>query len=625
MSAIIHQRKSAVLSRGYGTEVMIKVGLVQIGEDFGGQYYLPYSVGLLQAYAQKKLKGSFEFLTPVYKRLPIDEIVDYFKEVNIVGFSVYLWNFRYSLETAKQIKQANPKCIIIFGGSQIPRSPERLEKLLRENLYIDIACYGEGEMPFVGILESYRQKDWGEVPSIGFIADGKFVQTPCLSRISNLDDIPSPYSEGVFDKLLDKEKWSALWETNRGCPFGCAFCAWSSNIDKKIYKYGMERLNGEMDWFSRNRIEFVFCCDANFGIFKDRDLEITETVVNHKKELGYPRAFSVQNTKNATDTTFEIQKLLNDSGLQKGVNLAFQSLNPKTLESVNRSNVSIQNYQELQSRFTEAGIPTFSDIIIGLPDETYDSFADGVSKLIESGQRNRIQFINLSILENTEMAKPEYQQKHGLIIQECKMVSHHTSIDDNQMQETEYLVVGTKTMPKEDWVRVRVFAWMVSLLYFDKLLQKPFDILHKVCGISYQKLVELFMKFNEDYPLISGLNYVFRNKALAIQQGNSEYIASYEWLNIYWPADEYVFIKLCREGLLKQFYEEAERLLYFHLAKDGIKFDLIPVLHEAVSLNAQLINCPSVLDSKSVWDTWLREVVWYGTKKGAYLNVLITV
>ena len=42
----------------------MKVGLVQINTDFGGQRYLPYYVGCLQAYAEKKLRDRYavEFL-----------------------------------------------------------------------------------------------------------------------------------------------------------------------------------------------------------------------------------------------------------------------------------------------------------------------------------------------------------------------------------------------------------------------------------------------------------------------------------------------------------------------------------------------------------------------------------
>jgi len=48
------------------------------------------------------------------------------------------------------------------------------------------------------------------------------------------------------------------------------------------------------------KIEFVFCCDANFGILP-RDVDIARTIATKKSELGYPKAFSVQNTKNATE------------------------------------------------------------------------------------------------------------------------------------------------------------------------------------------------------------------------------------------------------------------------------------------------------------------------------------
>ena len=51
----------------------LKVGLVQINNSFSGQNYLPYSVGLLQAYVQKHAADPdrYDFLLPVYKRMPV--------------------------------------------------------------------------------------------------------------------------------------------------------------------------------------------------------------------------------------------------------------------------------------------------------------------------------------------------------------------------------------------------------------------------------------------------------------------------------------------------------------------------------------------------------------------------
>ena len=76
--------------------MITKVGLVQINNSFTGQNYFPYSVGLLQGYAQKYLKNPdrFEFLLPIYTRLKIDEAIQHLINANIVLFSTYVWKRR---------------------------------------------------------------------------------------------------------------------------------------------------------------------------------------------------------------------------------------------------------------------------------------------------------------------------------------------------------------------------------------------------------------------------------------------------------------------------------------------------------------------------------------------------
>ena len=49
----------------------IKIGSVQINNGFSGQFYLPYSIGLLQAFAIHNSKDSsrFDFQTTIYNNL----------------------------------------------------------------------------------------------------------------------------------------------------------------------------------------------------------------------------------------------------------------------------------------------------------------------------------------------------------------------------------------------------------------------------------------------------------------------------------------------------------------------------------------------------------------------------
>ena len=55
-----------------------RAGLVQINNSFSGQNYFPYSVGILQVYAQEYLQhpAAYEFLLPLYKRMPIADAVE---------------------------------------------------------------------------------------------------------------------------------------------------------------------------------------------------------------------------------------------------------------------------------------------------------------------------------------------------------------------------------------------------------------------------------------------------------------------------------------------------------------------------------------------------------------------
>ena len=204
---------------------------------------------MIQAYAQKNLTkpDDYEFMLPIYKRIPIAKAVEQLKGADVVFFSTYVWNFQISLEIAKRLN-----CRVIFGGPHVPKDTENF---IKKYPFIHTACYGEGERASVALLEG---NDW----------------TP--NRIDDMNILPSPYLEGTFDELIKaypEENWIALWETNRGCPFSCTFCDWGTATKSKVFKFEIDRLYKEMDWFAKHQIEYIYCCDANFGMLP-RDLDI---------------------------------------------------------------------------------------------------------------------------------------------------------------------------------------------------------------------------------------------------------------------------------------------------------------------------------------------------------------
>ncbi|MBI3615603.1 MAG: hypothetical protein HY211_03695 [Candidatus Omnitrophica bacterium] len=694
----------------------VKVGFVQINASHSGQNYIPLSAGTLQAYAEKTIPNleRYEFMPPIYKRVAVDEAVAQLLGASIVGFSVYVWNFNVSVAIAKKLKALSPATVIVFGGPHVPdrferkkpavpfkkddeaelklyleRFPflredgdnvsyflrneslieadtRRTESFMRAHPFIDIACHGEGERVFRALLEnvfSDRQK----IPSISYMDEaGKFVQTPRIPRMANLDRLASPYLEGTFDLLMARnpeEQWIVLWETNRGCPFTCAWCDWGSATSASVNRFDMERLYKEIDWFVDHRIEFVFCGDANFGIL-ERDVDIANRLVDAKKRSGYPQRFAMQSTKNLKERSFDLQKMLTDAGMNNGVVVAMQSMNPPTLEAVGRKNISLDGYKENMTRFVRADIETLTDLIIAQPLETYETWVRGVDELLNLGQHNRINFNTLSVLPNTPFADPRYLEKYSIQTVTCASVNSHGSLPKgSEITESQDYVIATSTCSREDWVRMRAFSWMVALLHYNKLLQIPIIILRHAAHLSYGEILEFFAgaKFNDlkagAFPLLTGIKEFFFAKARGIQNGESEYCHAPEWLDIYWYGEEHAFIKICREGKLGVFYAEAEEALKLLLRSKERNLDSV-ILSDALRLNRALIKLPFQPDDLEIqldynlfeswrnvvlgnqislerkphklkikrsgecydsWEEWLRKLVWYSYRNGAYL------
>jgi radical SAM superfamily enzyme YgiQ (UPF0313 family) len=643
------------------------VGSAQINNGFAGQYYLPYAIGTLVSYFNKFSNNSkkFKFELPIYKRLLLEECVEKLLKCNIVLFSTYVWNINISKAIAKELKKKNKECFIIFGG---PSVPDRSESFLRENNYIDCCIHQEGERTITTVLDNIENDQWRNVHGISFIKNEKYYSKPPLPKMTDISILPSPYLGGFFDELIKKnpqEKWLALWETNRGCPFSCAFCDWGSATASKVSRMDMEKLEKELLWFANNKIEFIYVCDANFGILP-RDYEIAEMAIKIKKKTGYPHVLSVQTTKNARERSYKIQKLLYEGGMHKSVNLAMQSLNMNTLREIKRDNISIDDYKVLQQKFLKDGIPTYSDLIIGLPGDTFDSFQESVDQLIQVGQHNRIQFNNLSILPNAEMASPEYVKKNEILTVESPIVNMHGSLDENPKDgilEKQNFVKSTKSMPTHDWIKTRVFATGTEFYYFNKIAQFPILILTKLSKnkFFFKDIIHDLLSINKNpnFPIISELNRLFYNHAENITKGGAEFIYSKYWLKIFWPPGEFGILELIFKNNFNNFYNEI--LNFF----DNKYFDKIENIEKKLIKDATIFNrdifCQPEQNNKkhtielsfnirniftngqsnedleieknsiktiysinkkgfSSDQEWAQKIIWYGHRRGSYLN-----
>lgn len=563
---------------------------------------LPYAIGLLQAYVQQHASNPdrYRFLLPLYKRLPVEDAVAHLSGANVVGLSVYLWNIQLSLSIAKRLKEQQPDTLIVLGGPQVP---PHAEAFLRQNPYVDLVCHGEGEQVFLSILENCQIRNWENIPSISYVRqDGTFAHHAHKPPLEDLSLIPSPYLAGAFDPLMQanpSEKWMALWETNRGCSNACAFCSWQAR--HKVASFDRDRLTDEIDWFVTHQIEYIHCCDANYGILP-RDLELAQYMAQVKQQHRYPTFFFVENDGCFGERAFQIHTALHEVALNGTVVLAVQSMNPQALRKSHRKTTIIERFEETQRRFTQAGIKTLIEMILGLPGETYDSFAGGVSQVVEGGGHYGISCYNCAVLPRAAMADPKYQKKHDIRTARQELIAMHSTvaIDSSRIPESVETVIATATLPEEDWVKAKAFFWTVELFFFDQVLRIPLVLLHQLYGVHYRDLFEAIFQADADrYQVLAGIRDILEQKARDIQNGGPEYFPSETWMNIWWPVDQYLLIKLIAENQFGSLYNQCEQVLNEALQTRGISLDS-NLLHEAVELNQSLMIRPFCLSNETL-------------------------
>jgi putative methyltransferase len=378
--------------------------------------------------------------------------------------SSYVWNWEYNQQLALAVKKRHPDCVIITGGPQIDKAdPNFFEKYSM----FDIAVHGEGEDATREILS--RDSDFDGIPQ----AQTRSHMPTLATRRRQVGDIPSPILEGFYEPIMAKypehTKWQLNWESLRGCPYHCAFCDIGDSYWNKLTLFDMQRCRDEIEWMGKNKIEYVSVCDSNWGLL-ERDVALTRCVLETKLKYGYPKFFDAAWAKNNVERNFEIAKMVKDSpvDLFKGVTFAMQSFNEPTLKATERFNIDDAMVAEYLKKYDEQGIPTYSELIWPMPEETYDSLRANIQRLIDLGQDSYLMIHPLVITFNATMGSKGYQHKWGLTVKKIPLDTFYMTQSgmDNHIPEYTDAVYSTRTAGWDDVLRGFMFGWVAILMYY---------------------------------------------------------------------------------------------------------------------------------------------------------------
>ena len=463
-------------------------------------YYLPYSAGVIWSYALTEpwIRDNFECTDMVWRRDDVETVAQKLSTNDVVAFSTYVWNHQYNYTVAKRVRELNPKCLIIFGG---PEPAITDKNIFHENPFIDLVICFEGEITFRKVIRAFEDKNWEDIPGLLINRQGEPINTGDAKRIEALEEIPSPYLSGVFDKIVAENpdvEWNGTLETNRGCPFACTFCDWGSLTYNKVKHFDVQRVYDELEWMAKHRCGFISITDANFGMFPERDNLIADKIIEVQNTYGYPKTFSVAWAKNQKREVVEIvKKLLDAPGFNQGLTLSVQSLDVDVLENIRRKNMEMNKLEEVFEMCEQRNIPTYTELILGLPGESLQSWKDNFWKLFRMGNHTGLTVFQAQLLENAEM---NLLQKKLFKIGSQRVTDYFSgSYSNEHIEEGIDIITSTKDLPFETMLDAEIFSWYINTFHINGISTLLSRLVYKYLGIDYSVFYEdLFQYLQND-------------------------------------------------------------------------------------------------------------------------------
>lgn len=535
----------------------IKVFSAQFNYQYGSVIHFPYSIASLVAYIKSfsELANNYQFEKTFIFRNKIDEYVERCVDVDILLCSCYTWNWEITTQLARRVKEQNPSCMIIFGGHQVPEKyqgdvPLKWIENSKGNFFddypfVDMLVHHEGEQTIKSIFEAYLDKrDYSGINGL----ETRYYRTPDAPQVIDIETIPSPYLTNLVWELVepvDGVSYIASWETNRGCPFKCTMCDWGSTSKAKVRKRDMNVLIQEIDWFAENQISYVDICDANFGIYAERDLKIAVKLREVKERTGFPGRVGIAWAKSSSEYILPIARELLRCDLLRAVTLAVQSLDTTTLNIIKRKNMKFDKLSGLVQSFRDEKIENYTEIIMGMPGETLESYKAGLEQLMELFPRPVVFIYNCGVFVNAQMNDPEYIQLHGIKVIRSPIYLWHSSIyNRGSIQEYDNITISANSFSSGDLKQMYQYGWTTQAFHSLGLLEYIAKFYNQIYDLKYISFYDQLIDYCKESTGLFAREYqtLIDYLSTGYSGGGWDHYDS-DLAPIYWPIEEATWLR----------------------------------------------------------------------------------
>ena len=460
---------------------------------------MPLNVGFIGAYCKEKFGDQVEISVFKY----IEDIENAIKKSppDVLALSNYIWSYNLSSEIFKIAKDINKSIVTVWGGPNFPLDFPSQEKFMKKHPEVDVYVPIEGEVGFSNTIQRILDAESTEKIDekirnepielcISRNKEGKLQNTFTGYRIKNLDlEMPSPYTTGLLDKFFDG-KLAPILQTTRGCPFHCSFCTDGSDEVNKVNRFGIERVKADVDYIAKKVPEnthTLYISDLNFGMLPG-DMNTCDAIVETQEKYNFPTKILSTTGKNNKERIIQSIKKLNGT---VALSMSVQSMDQEVLENIRRPNISVDKMLALAPTIREYGLRTTSEVILGLPGETYEKHVEGLRQLINA-KMDFVVIHNCMLLNGSEMNTPKDRERFGFKTK-FRIVPRDFGVLSNgkKVCEIEEIVIGSDSLSFDEFLELRLIGFVLWVsnqgIVFDALLKflrernvDVFDLFHNM-------------------------------------------------------------------------------------------------------------------------------------------------
>ena len=457
-------------------------------------FVLPLNIAFIASNLKHKFGNNVDITLFKYPK----ELEKYLKTSmpDVLGVSNYSWNTRLSKLFIREAKKLNPSLVTVMGGCNIRATRDGIYKFLCENPAFDYYIINEGEEPFANLIGGLLK---GETRPIGnaccTIKNGRFYYSQeDYSKKTPVINQPSPYQTGWLDKFLKCPEMIPLLETNRGCPYRCAYCAWGSSTLYKIRQWPLEQIKGDIEYIAGHSVgqKVWIICDANFGIM-GRDVEIAKSIRRIRDRKNFPLKVMLWYSKSANIRNLNIARILGD----KKASITIQSSDQKVQRNIGRRAVEMDQLRAQINDYHNQSIEVGTDILIGLPGETAESHLNTLSTAFDIGF-DGFYTGNIRVLPGTEFDTNNFREKYGIKTGFRPIFGAYGTYFDKNIFECEESVRATNDMSEEELNNFKIHHCLIGFCWTGKIF-KPILKFGQERGINPIYVIDRLIKTEKNF------------------------------------------------------------------------------------------------------------------------------